>query len=58
MKIVADDKIPFLRGALEPYAEVIYFPGKEITNDVLADADALLVRTRTKCNEKLLLIRK
>jgi erythronate-4-phosphate dehydrogenase len=54
VKIVADDKIPFLRGALEPYAEVVYMPGKEITNEVLKDADALLVRTRTKCNEHLL----
>jgi erythronate-4-phosphate dehydrogenase len=54
MKIVADDKIPFLRGALEPYAEVVYIPGKEITRDMIGSADALLIRTRTKCNEKLL----
>lgn len=54
MKIVADDKIPFLKGALEPYAEVIYIPGKQISNDDLKDADALLIRTRTKCTEKLL----
>ena len=31
MKIVADDKIPFLMGALEPHAEIIYMPGKKIT---------------------------
>jgi erythronate-4-phosphate dehydrogenase len=54
MKIVADDKIPFLRGALEKYAEVIYLPGKEITREVVAGADALLIRTRTKCNRQLL----
>ena len=42
MKIIADDKIPFLKGALEPYAEVVYVPGKEINHDVLIDADALL----------------
>ena len=54
MKIIADDKIPFLRGALEPYAEVVYLPGKEITHDVLLDADAILIRTRTKCNARLL----
>ena len=54
MKIIADDKIPFLRGALEPYSEVVYLPGKEIINDVLTDADALLVRTRTKCDRLLL----
>jgi erythronate-4-phosphate dehydrogenase len=54
MKIVADDKIPFLRGALEPYAEVVYMPGKEINHETLRDAQALLIRTRTKCSESLL----
>jgi erythronate-4-phosphate dehydrogenase len=54
MKIVADDKIPFLKGALEPYAEVVYMPGKEINREILKDADAMLIRTRTKCTESLL----
>jgi erythronate-4-phosphate dehydrogenase len=54
MKIVADDKIPFLKGALEPFAEVIYIPGKEINREILKDSDALLIRTRTKCTEHLL----
>jgi erythronate-4-phosphate dehydrogenase len=54
MQIVADDKIPFLKGALEPYAEMIYLPGKQIAREILNDADALLIRTRTECNEKLL----
>src|SRR5664279_5106705 len=54
MKIVADNKIPFLKGALEPYAEMIYLPGKQIDREILKDADALLIRTRTICNEKLL----
>ena len=54
MKIVADDKIPFLKGALEPYAEVIYIPGKQIDREILKDCDALLIRTRTKCTADLL----
>jgi erythronate-4-phosphate dehydrogenase len=54
MKIVADDKIPFLKGVLEPYADMIYLPGKLINRKVLIDADALLIRTRTKCTEALL----
>ncbi|MGE5419223.1 MAG: 4-phosphoerythronate dehydrogenase PdxB [Chloroflexota bacterium] len=54
MKIVADDKIPFLRGALENFADVLYVPGKEIRNDIIKDADALLIRTRTRCDEELL----
>jgi erythronate-4-phosphate dehydrogenase len=54
MKIIADDKIPFLQGVLEPYAEVIYLPGKQVTNKILKDADAILTRTRTKCTQSLL----
>ncbi|MBN1181969.1 MAG: 4-phosphoerythronate dehydrogenase PdxB [Bacteroidales bacterium] len=54
MKIVADDKIPFLKGVLEPFADVVYLPGKEIKPSDVKDADALLTRTRTKCNAELL----
>lgn len=54
MKIVADKNIPFLQGVLEPYAEVLYLPGKEIDSTAVRDADALLVRTRTVCNKSLL----
>ncbi|MBO4499097.1 MAG: 4-phosphoerythronate dehydrogenase PdxB [Bacteroidaceae bacterium] len=54
MKIVCDNKIPFLKGALEPYAEVVYLPGSETTPDVVRDADALITRTRTRCDEALL----
>lgn len=54
MKIVCDNKIPFLKGAFEPYADVIYLPGKDTTPDVVRDADALITRTRTKCDESLL----
>jgi len=54
MKIIADDKIPFLQGVLEPYSEMIYLPGRQITGKVVRDADALLIRTRTKCTGSLL----
>ena len=54
MKIVIDNKIPFIRGVFEPYAEVVYLPGKETTSDVVKDADAIVTRTRTLCNEALL----
>ena len=54
MKIVCDNKIPFLRGVLEPYAEVVYLPGKETTPEVVRDADAIITRTRTKCDAALL----
>ena len=54
MKIVADNKIPFLKGVLEPFAEVLYLPGKSIGHEALKDADALITRTRTKCTGALL----
>jgi len=54
IRIIADDKIPFLRGALEDYAEIIYLPGKAIDKEVVKNADALITRTRTLCNEDLL----
>ena len=54
MKIVADCDIPFLKGVLEPYAEMVYLPGKAISANDVADADALIVRTRTRCDRSLL----
>jgi len=54
MKIVVDCRIPFIEGLLEPYAEVIYLPGKEIKNHDLLEADALIIRTRTLCSRELL----
>ncbi|MDE5729975.1 MAG: 4-phosphoerythronate dehydrogenase [Alistipes sp.] len=54
MKIIADKAIPFLRGVLEPYATVVYLPGREITPESVRTADALLIRTRTRCDERLL----
>ena len=40
MRIVADDKIPFLKGVFEPFAEVVYLPGDKIKKAHLKDADA------------------
>ncbi|MCC8062317.1 MAG: 4-phosphoerythronate dehydrogenase, partial [Rikenellaceae bacterium] len=54
MKIVIDDKIPFIRGVFEPYAEVAYLPGGRIDAETVRDADALIVRTRTRCDAALL----
>lgn len=55
MKVVIDNKIPYIREAMEALAdEVVYLPGKEITASVVRDADALITRTRTQCNRQLL----
>jgi erythronate-4-phosphate dehydrogenase len=54
MKIVIDKDIPFARGLFESCADVVYLAGNAIAPDDVRDADALLVRTRTRCNAALL----
>ncbi|TSA34471.1 MAG: 4-phosphoerythronate dehydrogenase [Porphyromonadaceae bacterium] len=54
MKIVIDDRIPFIRGVFEPHSEVLYLPGGQISREHLRDTGCLLVRTRTRCDQKLL----
>ena len=55
MKIVVDDKIPYIRDAVEAIAdEVVYKKGTNISAEDVRDADALIVRTRTRCDRQLL----
>ena len=55
MKIVVDDKIPYILEKLCFLAdEVVALRGADITAEDVKDADALVVRTRTRCNEQLL----
>jgi len=54
LKLVCDDRIPFLKGIWEPFARVEYLPGKAIGPEAVRDADALIVRTRTRCDGALL----
>lgn len=54
MKIIIDDKIPYIEGAFESVAEVVYLPGAKTTAEIAKDADAIVTRTRTLCNENLL----
>lgn len=54
MKIIIDDKIPYIQGAFEHLAEVVYLSGPETTAELVKDADVIVTRTRTICNEALL----
>ncbi len=54
MKIVIDKAIPFVRGVFEQWADVAYLPGNAIGPADVREADALVVRTRTRCDERLL----
>lgn len=54
MKIVIDKAIPFIQNRFPAEVDVVYVPGSEITSDIVKDADALIVRTRTRCDANLL----
>lgn len=55
MKVIVDNKIPYIKGIIERIAdEVVYLPGNAFTPQEMKDADALIVRTRTLCNRDLL----
>lgn len=55
MKVIVDDKIPYLHEALAGIAdEAVFLPGASFTKQAVKDADALIVRTRTRCDKDLL----
>jgi len=54
MKFIIDDKIPYIKGALEPFGEVVYLSGPKTMPEIVKDADAIITRTRTICNQQLL----
>lgn len=55
MKFIIDNEIPYIKEAAGKIAdEVIYVSGKDFTPQLIRDADALIIRTRTHCNRNLL----
>ncbi len=54
MKVVCDRYIPFVAEALGAFADVVSTEPEAITTEMVRDADALFVRTRTKVNRELL----
>ena len=54
MRVVVESHIPHIRGLIEPFAQVDYLEPGEFTPEAVRDADALIVRTRTRCNAALL----
>ena len=54
MKIIADENIPFVKNCFSSAGEIITIHGRQITAEILKDADALLVRSITKVNKELL----
>lgn len=54
LKIIIEDKVPFVKGLLDPYATVEYLAPENITPKSVRDAAALVIRTRTRCDSVLL----
>ena len=57
MKVIADRQIPGLEEGIRqlyPDFRTVFMEGKDISNNDLANADALIVRTRTRCDSNLL----
>lgn len=54
LRLVIDDKIPFIREAATRLGECIFLPGAAITADDVREADVLITRTRTQVNRALL----
>ena len=54
MRVVVESHIPHIKGLIEPFARVDYLEPTEFTPVAVRDADALVVRTRTRCDAALL----
>ncbi|MCW8996989.1 MAG: 4-phosphoerythronate dehydrogenase [Psychromonas sp.] len=54
MNIYIDENIPYAKEFFADYGQLIFFSGREVTAEQLADADILLVRSITRVDEKLL----
>lgn len=54
MRIVIEKNIPFISGLLDGVADVRYLAAGEIDAAAMRDADALITRTRTRCDAGLL----
>jgi len=53
LNIIIEENVPYL-GVLKPYGRVRFLPAEAIDADAVRDADAIVVRTRTRCDRSLL----
>lgn len=54
MRVIIDSAIPYIKGVLEPFADVVYLPANKIDKSTIKECDAMIIRTRTKCDKALL----
>ena len=54
IKIIVEKNIPFFKGLLDDVAEIEYLAPGDITAEAVKDIDAIVTRTRTRCDKNLL----
>lgn len=54
MRTIIDKHIPYIKGVLEPFSDVLYAFPEEITPDLVKNVDCLVIRTRTRVDANLL----
>ena len=54
MRVLIDKYIPFLQGVLDGFAEACMLEPEQFTPAMVRTADALIIRTRTRCDAALL----
>lgn len=54
IRLIIENKVPFVKGLLDDYATIRYLAPEEITPKAVREADGMIIRTRTACNEELL----
>jgi len=54
MKLIVESHIPYIGDSFSGFADTLFLAPEDITPAAVADADALIVRTRTRCDAALL----
>ena len=54
MKLVVDENIALAEEAFSQFGDVLLISGRQITNDILQNTNALIVRSITNVDENLL----
>lgn len=54
IRVIIENKIPYIKGLLDNICRVKYLEPEDITPLAMSQADALITRTRTRCNAQLL----
>ncbi len=53
-KLIIDSDIPYIRGVFEPFFEVAYLKGCDISSSEVDGVSGMVIRTRTHCDAQLL----